>query len=76
MRRVQEGQEPGSATNKELTMSHKISDKCTKCGSCASVCPSEAISEGDAQYKIDPDKCVDCGLCVDECPVEAIAPDA
>ena len=76
MRRVQEGQEPGSATNKELTMSHKISDKCTNCGSCASVCPSEAISEGDAQYKIDPDKCVDCGLCVDECPVEAIAPDA
>jgi ferredoxin len=57
-------------------MSHKISDKCTKCGSCAPVCPSEAISEGEKQYVIDPDKCVDCGLCVDECPVEAIAPDA
>jgi len=56
-----------------IAMAHQISDKCTKCGSCASVCPSEAISEGDKQYTIDGDKCVDCGLCVDECPVEAIS---
>lgn len=54
-------------------MSYVISDACTKCGSCASVCPQEAISEGSDQYVIDADKCVDCGVCVDECPVEAIA---
>lgn len=53
-------------------MAHSISAECTKCGSCASVCPSEAISEGEDQFVIDPDKCVDCGLCVDECPVSAI----
>lgn len=54
-------------------MAYVISDACTKCGSCEAACPSEAISEGDEQYAIDPDTCVDCGLCVDECPVEAIA---
>jgi len=54
-------------------MAYVISDKCTKCGTCAPVCPSEAISEGASQYEIDGDKCVDCGLCADECPVEAIS---
>jgi ferredoxin len=57
-------------------MAYVISEKCTKCGSCESVCPSEAISEGDDRYVIDPDACVDCGQCADECPVEAISPQA
>jgi NAD-dependent dihydropyrimidine dehydrogenase PreA subunit len=56
------------------SMSYVISDKCTKCGSCAPVCPQEAIAEGDKQYVIDAEKCVDCGLCAGECPVEAISP--
>ena len=55
-------------------MAYVITDKCTKCGSCESVCPVEAISEGDATYVIDPEKCVDCGQCADQCPVEAIKP--
>lgn len=55
-------------------MAYVISDECTKCGNCESVCPSEAISEGDAKYEIDPEACVDCGLCADECPVNAISP--
>jgi len=54
-------------------MAHVISDECTMCGACASVCPVEAISEGDSQYEIDADACTDCGACVDECPVEAIS---
>jgi len=54
-------------------MAHVISDDCTSCGSCAAVCPTEAISEGDAKYEIDPNLCTDCGTCVDECPVEAIS---
>ncbi len=56
-------------------MAHKISDACTKCGSCAKVCPVDAISEGADKYEIDPDTCVDCGACVGECPVDAIAPE-
>ena len=54
-------------------MAYVISDDCTKCGNCESVCPSEAISEGESKYEIDADKCVDCGLCADECPVDAIS---
>jgi len=54
-------------------MAYVISDECTKCGNCESVCPSEAITEGDEKYVIDEDKCVDCGLCEDECPVSAIS---
>lgn len=55
-------------------MAYVISDKCTKCGNCQSVCPVEAISEGDDMYVIDAEKCVDCGQCADECPVQAITP--
>ena len=53
-------------------MAHKISDDCTACGSCAEVCPVEAITEGDI-YVIDAELCTDCGTCVDECPVDAIS---
>ena len=56
-------------------MSHKITEKCTACGSCKSECPVEAISEGDPIYKIDAEKCIDCGACVPVCPVEAIEPE-
>ncbi len=52
-------------------MAYVISDACVACGACADECPSEAISEGEERYVIDPEKCVDCGSCVDVCPVEA-----
>ena len=54
-------------------MAYVISDDCTSCGSCAAICPAEAISEGDVKYEIDPELCTDCGACMDECPVEAIS---
>ena len=54
-------------------MAYVISNDCTSCGSCADVCPVEAISEGDSKYEIDAGSCTDCGTCVDECPVEAIS---
>lgn len=53
-------------------MAHYITDECINCGSCAGVCPVEAISEGDDKHVIDPDVCTDCRACEDECPVEAI----
>jgi ferredoxin len=54
-------------------MAHVISDECLACGTCAGVCPTEAISEGDGKFVIDPNVCIDCGTCVDECPVNAIS---
>ena len=49
-----------------------ITDACVSCGSCASSCPVEAISEGADHYEINQDLCAQCGSCVDTCPTEAI----
>ncbi len=53
-------------------MAYVITDECTACGACVSVCPVEAISEGEEKYSINPDTCTDCGLCAEECPFDAI----
>ncbi|AIZ56510.1 ferredoxin [Candidatus Methanoplasma termitum] len=45
--------------------------ECVACGSCADVCPQDAITIDDIAV-IDASKCVDCGACVDECPPGAI----
>ena len=51
---------------------YTISNDCVMCGTCADECPSEAISEGESKYVINPDMCVDCGTCADACPSGAI----
>lgn len=56
-------------------MAYKITDACLSCGSCADVCPVEAIKEGDSTYVIDADSCISCGSCADTCPVQAIVED-
>lgn len=54
-------------------MAYVISDECTNCAACESVCPTEAISAGDGKYVIDAAACTDCAACESTCPVEAIA---
>jgi len=59
-------------------MALKINDECISCGACETECPTEAISEGDEIYVIDPKKCVECEgyfdepQCVEACPSDAI----
>ncbi|MDO9535813.1 MAG: 4Fe-4S binding protein [Bacillota bacterium] len=53
-------------------MSAKIdAEKCSGCGSCVDVCPTDAITV-DEIASVDANECTDCGSCVDECPEEAI----
>ncbi len=53
-------------------MKHVVNqERCTGCGSCQEICPTEAISirHGKAEIMIE---CVDCGACPRVCPEGAI----
>ena len=48
--------------------------RCTGCGACANVCPTDAIllcpdPLGFFRPEVDPQKCINCGKCVRTCPV-------
>lgn len=47
-------------------------EKCTACGTCAEVCPVEAIKVNDVAV-VNDEECLECGACVSECPTEAIS---
>ena len=47
----------------------KMNDKCTKCGECKNVCPTNAITE---KQEIIETKCIGCGNCESVCLVGAI----
>jgi quinone-modifying oxidoreductase subunit QmoA len=62
-----------------------INERCTACGRCAEVCPTEPRAAGmeaglsfPMKYHIDPGTCLgaSCARCVEECPVDAIRLDA
>ena len=48
--------------------------KCTHCGACISVCPTEALHIDKKSMKVifDSDKCIACELCVRACPPRAM----
>lgn len=48
----------------------EVSEDCTECGECVSVCPVAAINPDDPT-KTNPDLCIRCCACVRICPVEA-----
>jgi len=48
-------------------------EKCTGCGQCLKVCPSDAVSgEKKMPHRIDPEKCIRCGACIASCKFDAI----
>ena len=49
-------------------------ESCTLCLSCASLCPSGALSDNPdrPQLRFQEDACLQCGLCVTVCPEDAI----
>lgn len=57
----------------EVTVSCVERAKCTGCGACLNICPTNAIvmcadKEGFLMPKIDTEKCIACGLCKKVCP--------
>ena len=48
-----------------------IPDECIGCGTCQTVCPQQAIEEGNP-YSIRQNNCLHCGNCFEHCPVSAI----
>jgi Fe-S-cluster-containing hydrogenase component 2 len=48
-------------------------EKCTGCGTCADVCPVEAIEVEEDKSKVNEEECVECGTCVEECPEGALS---
>ena len=47
---------------------------CKGCGTCAEVCPFEAITLAQNKAHIDEERCTGCGVCIDACPEGAIQP--
>ncbi len=52
-------------------MAYKITDECINCGTCASECPVNAITEGEDKFVVDAETCIGCGNCAAVCPVGA-----
>ncbi len=48
-----------------------VNERCTSCGACARVCPTETISP-DKGYASDPSECTMCMDCLRSCPANAI----
>jgi ferredoxin len=50
-------------------------DKCSQCGACVSICPTDALYVKDRktmEVAFDPEKCIACELCIRPCPPRAI----
>jgi ferredoxin/bacterioferritin-associated ferredoxin len=47
-------------------------EKCSGCGKCANVCPTQAIQLKDKKSQVDDSKCVACQNCTGVCPEDAI----
>lgn len=49
-------------------------ERCTHCGACLSVCPTEALYIDKKTQKVlfDSDKCIACELCIKACPPRAM----
>jgi uncharacterized protein (DUF362 family) len=49
-----------------------ITDKCTVCGDCESICPKEAVRVKDQKAEVTYAKCIRCFCCHEVCPEDAI----
>jgi ferredoxin len=64
------GAEPPSRT--ATLIAHVDEEACTPCGACQAVCPTDAITLGEAIVKVNAELCCGCGACAEVCPSQAI----
>ena len=52
----------------------RVEAKCTHCGACLAVCPTDALAVDRETWKVifDPQKCIGCELCLPACPPRAM----
>ncbi len=49
-----------------------ITDKCTACGDCESICPKDAVNVNGKMAEVTYSKCIRCFCCHEVCPEDAI----
>jgi ferredoxin len=49
-----------------------VTGNCTRCGQCAEICPTGALTLVDARLAVAPELCNRCGICIDGCPDGAL----
>jgi hypothetical protein len=53
-------------------MPYVVKGGCVFCGTCAMVCPVDAVAVVDGKTRIDQERCIGCGKCLDNCYTQAI----
>ncbi|MCD7828782.1 MAG: 4Fe-4S binding protein [Clostridiales bacterium] len=56
----------------EITREFKITEKCTGCGICGTVCPQSCIDFTGVPAVIKQNNCLRCGNCFEVCPQKAV----
>lgn len=57
---------------REFQAPFKTNEKCTLCGLCIKICPTQTIKMKDNKVVFMFDKCIGCKACVRACPNKAI----
>ncbi|MBN1917687.1 MAG: 4Fe-4S binding protein [Verrucomicrobia bacterium] len=65
---IESGKAPGPRRPKPIVSA----ERCTGCGICLDICPTEAIVVVNGTATIS-DDCIGCGVCVAECPNGALS---
>ena len=50
-----------------------VRDRCTRCGTCAAVCPESVHKVDGSGHTLDRERCLACGRCVEHCVAGAVA---
>lgn len=55
-----------------MKINHEL---CDLCGTCVSVCPTDAIIVSEFKVNLDSQKCICCLNCLKVCPIKAVSED-